>query len=152
MSTEPKSPRARKRAAKWRLAQMIKVNSGCIDCGYNKNAVALQFDHVNDDKKANVSNLIRSDYAWSTILTEIKKCEIRCANCHAAVTAARKQPSYHESAQSKSYSAPSEPKDQYGEGHSQKLVPLSLDVPQPTQFGVPAWSSAWFLRLFEKTR
>lgn len=85
-----KSPRAKKRAAKWRLAGMIKTASGCIDCGYAEHAQALQFDHISDNKKASVSNLIRSDYAWSTILEEINKCEIRCANCHAVMTAYRK--------------------------------------------------------------
>ena len=98
------SVRARKRAAKWRLAGIIKINSGGIDCGYNAHAVALQFDHVGDDKKANVSNLIRSDYSWSTILEEIKKCEVRCANCHAVMTAHRKtvrtEPACHESDES----------------------------------------------------
>lgn len=84
------SPRARKRAAKWRLAQIIKLNSGCIDCGYTKNAVALQFDHTSNDKFKNVSDMIRSDYAWSTIKREIEKCEIRCANCHAEMTHLRK--------------------------------------------------------------
>lgn len=69
---------------------MIKQEKGCIDCGYNEHGVALQFDHVGNDKKASVSNLIRSDYAWSTILEEINKCEVRCANCHAVVTARRK--------------------------------------------------------------
>lgn len=85
-----KSPRARKRAAKWRLAQILKKERGCIDCGYNEHGVALQFDHIGD-KKQSVSNLIRSDYAWSTILKEIAKCEVRCANCHAVMTAYRKQ-------------------------------------------------------------
>jgi aerobic-type carbon monoxide dehydrogenase small subunit (CoxS/CutS family) len=101
MNTEfnKKSPRAKKRAAKWRLAQMIKMESGCVDCGYNKSPVALQFDHVFGNKKSSVSNLIRSDYCWETILEEIKKCEVRCANCHAVVTAHRKL-SYHESDQS----------------------------------------------------
>lgn len=84
------SPRARKRGAKWRLAGMIKKQRGCIDCGYNTHAVALQFDHISDNKKGSVSNLIRSDYAWSTILEEINKCEVRCANCHAVMTARRK--------------------------------------------------------------
>jgi hypothetical protein len=90
MNSAPKSPRAKKRAAKWRLSGMIKTASGCKDCGYAKHAQALQFDHVSDNKKASVSNLIRSDYAWSTILEEINKCEIRCANCHAVMTAYRK--------------------------------------------------------------
>lgn len=84
------SKRARKRAAKWRLAQIIKLNNGCIDCGYREHAVALQFDHVQDNKKMNVSNMIRSDYGWSTIKDEIAKCEVRCANCHAVMTRYRK--------------------------------------------------------------
>jgi hypothetical protein len=85
-----KSPRARKRADKWFLAQQIKLDHGCKDCGYNTNPYALQFDHINDDKKNSVSNLIRSDYSWKTILEEIDKCEVRCANCHAVRTHERK--------------------------------------------------------------
>ena len=84
------SPRARKRAAKWRLAQLIKLHSGCVDCGYREHAVALQFDHIGDDKKMNVSDMIRSDYSWVTIMQEIGKCEVRCANCHAVMTRDRK--------------------------------------------------------------
>ena len=90
MSIEFKSIRARKRAAKWRLSQIIKSDKGCVDCGYNKSPYALQFDHIYDNKKANVSNLIRSDYSWVTIKAEIDKCEIVCANCHAIRTHRRK--------------------------------------------------------------
>lgn len=83
---------------------MIKLAHGCIDCGYAQHAVALQFDHIGDDKKMNVSDMIRSDYSWITILEEIRKCEVRCANCHAVMTQVRKhsilapfrQPSYEE--------------------------------------------------------
>lgn len=91
MSFEHKSPRAKKRAAKWRLSQIIKLHYGCADCGYNKSAHALQFDHVRGDKKGNVSNLIRSDYSWDTIKIEIEKCEVVCANCHAIRTQSRGQ-------------------------------------------------------------
>lgn len=90
MSTECKSVRAQKRAEKWKMAQDIKMESGCVDCGYKDNAQALQFDHIGTDKKESVSNLIRSDYAWSTILEEIAKCEVVCANCHAVRTQNRK--------------------------------------------------------------
>lgn len=85
------SKRARKRAAKWRLAQLIKLHHGCIDCGYAQHAVALQFDHTSDDKKMNVSDMIRSDYSWESIKLEIQKCEVRCANCHSVMTAHRKR-------------------------------------------------------------
>jgi hypothetical protein len=72
------------------MSQEIKMNSGCVDCGYKGNAQALQFDHTGTDKKESVSNLIRSDYSWETILKEIKKCEVVCANCHAIRTQNRK--------------------------------------------------------------
>lgn len=85
------SPRARKRAAKWRLAQMIKIEHGCADCGYKDSAYALQFDHIGNDKKSGVSDLICRDYSWKTIMTEIKKCEVVCANCHAVRTKLRNQ-------------------------------------------------------------
>ena len=85
------SARARKRRTNWRLAGMIKVASGCIDCGYAAHAEALQFDHTGDDKKGNVSDLIRSDYSWKTVMIEMNKCEVRCANCHAVRTFQRKR-------------------------------------------------------------
>ncbi len=69
---------------------MIKKFAGCKDCGYKESPYALQFDHIEDNKKASVSNLIRSDYAWATIKTEMDKCEVVCANCHAVRTHARK--------------------------------------------------------------
>jgi len=80
---------------------MIKKHYGCKDCGYADHSQALQFDHINDDKKASVSNLIRSDYSWKTILKEIEKCEIRCANCHAIMTAYRKDENYASDRQSR---------------------------------------------------
>jgi hypothetical protein len=86
-----KSVRAQKRADKWTKAQKIKTQSGCVDCGYNKSPYALQFDHIGNDKKESVSNLIRSDYSWETIILEINKCEVVCANCHAIRTQNRKR-------------------------------------------------------------
>ncbi len=91
MNFASKSPRAKKRAAKWRLVQIIKSQNGCADCGYNESPYALQFDHILGEKKANVSNLIRSDYGWGAIKTEIDKCEVVCANCHAIRTKMRGQ-------------------------------------------------------------
>lgn len=138
-----KSPRAKKRAAKWRLAQMIKRERGCIDCGYNEHPVALQFDHVGDDKKGNVSNLIRSDYSWKTILKEIDKCEVRCANCHAVVTARRKS-SYRGSAPSVPDSVSSKTEDPHEDSDSllieddfDSLIPVSHRRGVHYPFGLP---------------
>lgn len=122
------SKRARKRAAKWRLAQLIKLSRGCTDCGYAAHAVALQFDHVGDDKRMNVSDMIRSDYSWMTILEEIAKCEVRCANCHAVMTKNRK-----------SYSSqyPSDPLSSYEVYGFPLEAAGSDDEPHSTQTATP---------------
>ena len=59
----------------------------CVDCG-ETNPIVLEFDHLSD-KVASVSELIRSTTKLETIIDEITKCEVRCANCHAIVTAQR---------------------------------------------------------------
>ena len=81
--------RNQRRKEMWALVQTYKQKKGCRECGYNKSAHALQFDHLRD-KKANVSDLIRSDYGIKTIWEEIGKCQVLCANCHAETTHTRK--------------------------------------------------------------
>jgi hypothetical protein len=53
----------------------------CVDCG-NSDPRVLEFDHVRGEKTHNVSDLKSQHFCWETILTEIEKCEVRCANCH----------------------------------------------------------------------
>lgn len=60
----------------------IKLKSGCVDCGYNLHPFALDFDHVDGEKYKQVSAIINFEKA----LEEIKKCEVRCANCHRVKT------------------------------------------------------------------
>lgn len=57
----------------------------CVDCGEH-DPVVLEFDHVSD-KNADISNMVCKGYSWQSILEEISKCEVRCANCHRRVTA-----------------------------------------------------------------
>jgi hypothetical protein len=67
------------------LANKIKIERGCIDCGYKGHAAALHFDHVDPTtKKAAVSKLRCGSI--EAILSEIEKCVVRCANCHAIKT------------------------------------------------------------------
>ena len=59
-----------------------KISKGCIDCGYKINPKALHFDHIKDSKSFNVCNSKSINQAK----IEIKKCVIRCANCHCIIT------------------------------------------------------------------
>ena len=61
-------------------------NHPCVDCGETRVA-CLEFDHVRGEKKDKISTVI--NYGWKALKEEIEKCEVRCANCHAVVTAKR---------------------------------------------------------------
>jgi hypothetical protein len=54
----------------------------CADCGEN-DPIVLDFDHRDPSKKFKpISLMLSGHYSWESVLKEIKKCEIRCANCH----------------------------------------------------------------------
>lgn len=69
----------------------VKTILGCTDCGYRENPLALQFDHVRGDKFKSVSTMVSECYSLSRIKEEIRKCEVRCANCHSIVTHERRK-------------------------------------------------------------
>jgi len=58
----------------------------CIDCG-ESDPLVLDFDHVRGNKKTGVCTLVSNAVGWSQILREIRKCDVRCANCHRRKTA-----------------------------------------------------------------
>lgn len=53
----------------------------CIDCG-EKDVAVLEFDHVSGSKRMEVTTLARRGCSVKSLLAEIRKCEVRCANCH----------------------------------------------------------------------
>lgn len=62
-------------------------NNPCVDCG-EKNPLVLQFDHRDGvDKIDRVSNMVSGKWSIKRIEEEIKKCDVRCANCHHIRTA-----------------------------------------------------------------
>lgn len=63
------------------IINFLKKNP-CIDCG-EKDILVLEFDHKNRrDKSSEITTLVRGGYSQRKIIAEIKKCDVRCANCH----------------------------------------------------------------------
>lgn len=58
----------------------------CIDCGEG-DPIVLEFDHVRGEKKLGVAKMVAEGYSLATVINEISKCEVRCANCHRRKTA-----------------------------------------------------------------
>jgi hypothetical protein len=61
----------------------------CVDCG-EPDPIVLEFDHVRGEKLYNVGDIPRQACGMATLLAEIAKCEVRCANCHRRATHARR--------------------------------------------------------------
>ena len=62
-------------------------NHPCVDCG-EIDPVVLEFDHQKPgDKVKEIGNMLSGAAAWTSIWSEIQKCEVRCANCHKRKTA-----------------------------------------------------------------
>ena len=68
------------------LIDYFKTNP-CVDCG-EADPVVLEFDHVGE-KRFEVTALL-AERRWQSILDEIEKCEVVCANCHRRRTAQRR--------------------------------------------------------------
>lgn len=64
----------------------IKAVTPCTDCGVIYPHYVMQFDHVLGNKRANVADLAHSSVSLEVLQTEIDKCELVCANCHAERT------------------------------------------------------------------
>ena len=56
------------------------MERGCVVCGYNAPPAALDFNHVRGVKLFNVSQDPKR--ALYSIMQEIEKCDVLCANCH----------------------------------------------------------------------
>jgi hypothetical protein len=59
----------------------------CVDCG-EEDPVVLEFDHLGN-KSFDIGQVLPYRN-WQSILDEIDKCEVVCANCHRRRTAQRK--------------------------------------------------------------
>lgn len=70
---------------KWQNTDAIRAlmgMRGCVDCGVHEQEV-LVYDHVVGEKKFGIMQGAGKGYSWERLMEEIKKCEVRCHNCHA---------------------------------------------------------------------
>ena len=65
-------------------------NQPCLDCGNRFPPECMDFDHVMGEKKTDVSRLINTGHAITTVLKEAAKCELICSNCHRTRTKKRR--------------------------------------------------------------
>jgi hypothetical protein len=63
------------------IYRYLKIFGVCIDCGV-KDIRILEFDHVRGEKIDGVITLASNLSSILKIKEEIRKCEIRCCNCH----------------------------------------------------------------------
>lgn len=66
-----------------------KLLRGCMDCGYDVNADALEFDHRVGEKRRDVVGALA--YYDEYLLGELAKCDVVCSNCHSIRTANRRR-------------------------------------------------------------
>ena len=58
----------------------------CVDCG-EADIVVLDFDHRDPAAKKFSVMVLSSHKSWIRVVAEIKKCDVRCSNCHRRRTA-----------------------------------------------------------------
>ena|SRR3989338_1185397 len=61
----------------------------CLDCN-ETDPIVMEFDHIDPKKKfRGIGTMLSGHWSWKSVLLEIEKCEIRCANCHRRKTYAQ---------------------------------------------------------------
>ena len=70
-----------------RKEDLISAAGGCCsNCGYDKNLAALTWHHlVPSEKSFELDLRALSNRCDASIMAEVRKCVLLCANCHAEV-------------------------------------------------------------------
>jgi hypothetical protein len=89
--TERIPPSWQRRIVMQDVNDLIKMFHGCADCGWNEWPRGLDWDHVRGTKVTTVAIMIARIGPWSSVLAEMAKCEVVCANCHRLRTKLRGQ-------------------------------------------------------------
>jgi hypothetical protein len=76
-----------RRRRKVKEVLVAEAGGACCVCGYDRNARALHFHHLDPSQKRHEINARGAGMAIELLRTEAKKCVLLCANCHAEVEA-----------------------------------------------------------------
>lgn len=69
------------RSAEVKIKAVKYLGGKCVDCGFSGHPVAFDFDHMNPaEKEFKISG--KYIFRWSELQKELKKCQLRCSNCH----------------------------------------------------------------------
>lgn len=82
-NTEWNTERTLRRRAELRTwLNALKADSGCARCSESDSA-CLDFHHTDPEEKDDaVTKLVTAGYGKDRLQTEVRKCEVLCANCH----------------------------------------------------------------------
>jgi hypothetical protein len=78
--------RRHERDSYWSWLMNYLASHPCIDCG-QADPVLLQFDHRDRSTKVGTIGSMLNRASWAALLSEVAKCDVRCANCHRLRTA-----------------------------------------------------------------
>jgi hypothetical protein len=81
-----RGPRRESRGRYWAWVMNYLTSHPCVDCG-EADPVVLQFDHRDGSEKVDDVGTMLNRASWKALLSEIAKCDVRCANCHRVRTA-----------------------------------------------------------------
>lgn len=82
-----KNPRCLSKAGIFRkkaIRDLVKEKKDvpCLDCGISYPYYVMDYDHIKGVKKFNLSIAASKYRSMKSVLEEMEKCEIVCANCH----------------------------------------------------------------------
>lgn len=69
----------------------IKSTTPCVDCGKLYHYSQVQFDHRPGEEKLGDVRKLMWSASYKTVMAEISKCDLRCANDHAYMTWLRQE-------------------------------------------------------------
>lgn len=78
------------RNSRRRFLIAVKWTAGCMDCGYSIHPEAMDFDHRPGEIKSFTLNQV-GGRTFDSIIQEVMKCDVVCANCHRIRTSNRRE-------------------------------------------------------------